>query len=72
MQPLDRYPQLMSPTEVSEYTGVSVDRLAHWRRSGRGPTYIKLGDGANGAVRYPREALRRYLADRTVTPGVTS
>jgi predicted site-specific integrase-resolvase len=66
MDPLDSYPPYMSATEVSEVTGISIDRLNAWRKAGRGPDYIKVGEGRNGAVRYPREDLRRYLDERTV------
>lgn len=70
MDPLSEYPPLMTPTEVADYTGLSVERLSAWRKAGRGPTYIKVGEGQNGAVRYPREALREYLTARTVPPAV--
>jgi predicted DNA-binding transcriptional regulator AlpA len=72
MDPLDRYPAMMSPTQVGEFLGVSTITLKGWRRDGKGPQYVKLGDGPNATVRYPRSAVRTYLAERTVTPVVAS
>lgn len=66
--PLDGYPPMMTPEQVSEYLGISVDRLNAWRKASRGPVYVKVGERANGAVRYPREQLRQYIAANTVTP----
>lgn len=70
--PLDKYPPLMSPREVSEFTGISVERLSGWRKSSQGPVYVKMGTGPNGSVRYPREDLRAFLAANTVRPAVAS
>lgn len=71
IDPLDSYPAMMTAEQVSEYTGVSIDRLNTWRKLGRGPVYVKMGEGRNGAVKYPRESLRGYVAARTVTPAVS-
>jgi predicted site-specific integrase-resolvase len=71
IDPLDAYPPMMSAAEVAEYTGISVDRLNSWRKLGRGPIYVKMGEGPNGAVRYPRESLRQYVRANTVMPAVT-
>jgi predicted site-specific integrase-resolvase len=66
MDPIDSYPLMLSAGDVCELTGISVERLNAWRKLGRGPVYIKMGDGPNGAVRYPREDLRTYIAARRV------
>lgn len=44
--------------------------LANWRCERKGPTWVKVSGelGRNGGIiRYPEDALERYLADRTVT-----
>lgn len=66
--PLDAYPAYMSPVQVAELLGLDVETLSGWRKTGRGPAYVKLGDAAKAPVRYPRENLRKYLSQRTVTP----
>lgn len=63
--PLDGYPAMMSAAEVAEYTGIDAGLLAKWRHADSGPPYVKMSPGRNGIVRYPREALRAYLAERT-------
>jgi predicted DNA-binding transcriptional regulator AlpA len=65
--PLDRYPSLMTTSQVSEYTQIKPSTLFAWRRDGGGPPYVRLGDGKGSAIRYPREALRNYLNSRTVS-----
>ena len=72
MDPLDKYPAMMTANEVCEYTGISVDRLSKWRQAGRGPIWTKMGEGPTGAVRYPREDLRAYIEAHTVRPAVAS
>jgi hypothetical protein len=72
MDPLDAYPAMMTAAQVCEYTGISVERLSKWRQNGRGPVWVKMGEGPTGAVRYPREALRKYVEDNTVRPAVAS
>jgi excisionase family DNA binding protein len=50
---------LLSPKQVSEYTGVPVTTLAIWRCTGRVHIpYLKVGR----AVRYRREDIEAYLA----------
>jgi hypothetical protein len=66
--PLDGFPTMMTPADVAEYVQVSEVRLAAWRGKKVGPPWVKVGDGPNGAVRYPREDLRRYIEARTVRP----
>ena len=66
MDPIDSYPLMLTAIEVCELTGISVERLNSWRKLGRGPVYVKMGDGPNGAVRYPREDLRAYINARRV------
>ena len=67
--PLDNYPPMMTTTEVSEYTGIDAATLTQWRHRpprGGGPPYVKMSSDRNGIIRYPREELRIYLAERLV------
>ena len=49
--------ELMTPDELSEYTGTPVQTLAHGRSVGRGPRFVKLG----GAVRYRAEDVAAWI-----------
>lgn len=66
--PLAGFPAHIRAGDVAEYLGVSVQLLADWRKARIGPPFTKLTAGRNGAVRYPREGLRAYLAANTVDP----
>jgi hypothetical protein len=66
--PLSGYPTMMTPSDVADFVQVSEGRLATWRGKQVGPPWVKVGDGPNGAVRYPREELRAYIENRTVRP----
>ena len=58
-------PEMVSARELAVFLGVSVSLLGKWRHSGVGPPWTKVTDGGPGLVRYPRSALRDYLAERT-------
>lgn len=45
---------LLTPDEMANAINVSVSHLANLRSQGRGPDFIRLGDGPRAAVRYPR------------------
>jgi hypothetical protein len=66
IDPLSDCPAMMTPGDVAGFLQVSEVRLASWRGKQVGPPWVKVGDGPNGAVRYPREDLRQYLVERTV------
>lgn len=51
---------LLIETDAAAYLALSPRTLQMWRRKGGGPEFVKLGS----AVRYDREALDRYIADR--------
>jgi hypothetical protein len=54
--------EYLSAKEASEYTGISVPKLARLRLEGRGCTYIRIGDSKTKAiVRYKRNDLDRWL-----------
>ena len=48
---------LLRETEVSSRLGLSVRTLQKWRREGRGPRFVKLGN----AVRYDPTELDEFV-----------
>lgn len=55
----------MTPEELSTLLKVSVKALRDWRATARGPAWLKTGDGENCRIRYSREAVERWIAERT-------
>lgn len=48
--------------EASEYTGISIPKLARLRMAGRGCKYSRIGDSRTKAIiRYKREDLDQWL-----------
>lgn len=56
--------QKLTPRELADELGVSLQTLANWRWSGVGPRYTKLGDGRTSPVRYRRADVDAWLAAR--------
>ncbi len=50
-------PDLLTPEDVAEITGLSLDTLAQWRSQRRGIPYLKTGR----AVRYDPAEVQAYL-----------
>jgi len=50
-------PELLTPEQVAEITGLSLDTLAQWRSQKRGIPYLKIGR----AVRYDAAEVEAYL-----------
>ena len=61
-QPDDR---MMTPREVASLLSISITTLREWNRKGRGPKPSKVGDGPNGSVRYTRQAVAKFIQERT-------
>ena len=57
--------RMMTPREVAGLLAISRTTLREWNRKGRGPKPTKVGTGPNGSVRYTREALARFIEERT-------
>jgi len=49
---------LLTSFEVAHFLRISRDALAHWRKNGRGPAFMRI---SRRTVRYPRKAFQRYL-----------
>lgn len=56
--------ELLTPREVSGITKLALQTLAGMRQRGEGPDYIKVTPGRAGRVRYPREAVIRWIRER--------
>jgi len=53
--------RLDTERQAAAYLNVSHRTLQAWRLRGGGPEYVKLG----AAIRYDRDALDRFIAERT-------
>jgi hypothetical protein len=58
---------IWTPGDYSAYSGQSKHELARQRMQGDGPPYLKLGDGRQSAIRYRREVVLKWLAERERT-----
>ncbi|MDX3519271.1 helix-turn-helix domain-containing protein [Streptomyces scabiei] len=61
--------ELLTPKQVRDTYGFSVQQLAHWRWMGTGPSYIKTGESKAGRIKYRRSAIEQWLDERTVHGG---
>lgn len=43
---------LIHPRQVAQRYGMTPASLANWRRAGKGPPFIRLGDGKRPRVMY--------------------
>lgn len=62
---MDNNDRMMTPREVADLLGLSLQRLAQLRRAGTGPAYCKLSDGQGGSIRYRRAAVDAWIESRT-------
>lgn len=62
---------LMKPSEVARLLNVTPKTLRDWRLATpmRGPAFLKTGDSASSVIRYPREAVARWIEERTTHKG---
>jgi predicted site-specific integrase-resolvase len=51
--------QGMTTEELSRYIRISKRTLIHWRKTGKGPRFVRYG----GFVRYPHDAVSAFLRD---------
>lgn len=54
--------EFLTAREVAEMLRVSKPTLARWRALDQGPPFMQI----EGSIRYPREAVERWLAERTL------
>ena len=55
---------LLTPCEVAEITGLSIETLAQWRSQRRGIAFVKV---SRNCVRYRQSDLDRWLEERIVS-----
>lgn len=55
---------LLTTHQAALFLQVSVSALNHWRSDNFGPTFIKLGQGSKGPIRYTIGDLRAYVESR--------
>jgi excisionase family DNA binding protein len=55
--------RLLTPEDVAEMTGLSVETLAQWRSQKRGIPYVKI---SRNCVRYRQSDLDGWLSERIV------
>ena len=71
LQKTDRPPSsflhLLTPSEVAEITGLSIETLAQWRSQRRGIPFVKV---SRNCVRYRQSDLDRWLEERIVSVDV--
>lgn len=59
--------EYLTVKEASEYTGISVPKLARLRLEGRGCAYIRIGESRTKAlIRYRRLDLDRWLEQNLI------
>lgn len=53
--------KLLTTKEAAERLGLNENTLAHWRRLGKGPPWVRV---ESRTVRYPEEKLTRWIERR--------
>lgn len=56
--------QHLTTSDLAKRWGVSSNRLRQWRVEGKGPNFLKLGDGPKAPVRYRLEDIEEFEKDR--------
>jgi len=55
-----------TPRDLATTFDVTQKTLAEWRRQPGHPlSFMKFGAGKSSRIRYPREAVERFIAERT-------
>jgi len=55
--------ELLTTREAAELCGIGERTLWRWSRTGVAPEALKIGAGKQGAVRYSRTTLLRWIAE---------
>ena len=54
--------ELFTTPEAADWLRVRPETMRTWRYSGRGPRFVRLGDGPKAPIRYRRRDLESYLS----------
>jgi len=57
--------QFFTPCELARALRISESRLSTLRTEGRGPRFVKISRGKQGAVRYPAKAVLDWLRENS-------
>ncbi len=57
--------ELLTTKEAASVLGVKRNTLEIWRHKGRGPPFVRLGDGPCAPIRYLRAELAGWLNSRS-------
>lgn len=61
----DALAELLTTVVVAAYLGCKKNTLEIYRLTGKGPPFIKIGDGKQAPVRYRRSDVEAWLAQRS-------
>lgn len=61
-------PMYLTPKEAGTYIRRSVSTLEEWRRTKKGPPYIKIGPGKRAGVFYYRPDLDSWMLSQRMSP----
>ena len=56
---------LLTADEVAHMLSVSTKTLDTWRRTDKGPPFIRLAGGGGRGVRYPLDKLKAWIDEQT-------
>lgn len=56
---------LLTTKEAASVLGVKPNTLEIWRHKGKGPPFVRLGDGPCAPIRYVRVQLAGWLGSRS-------
>lgn len=56
---------MLTPVELAKRWRMDVRTLSNWRFKGKGPAYVKMGEGRNTKVLYRLEVIEAYEAKNT-------
>jgi predicted DNA-binding transcriptional regulator AlpA len=61
---MSQHDDLLTSAETAAILGIRGNTLEIWRGKGKGPIYVKLGEGPRGAVRYRRSDVVAWIEGR--------
>ncbi|QBC46982.1 DNA-binding protein [Acinetobacter baumannii] len=62
---VSNHKDFLTTKEAATLLGFKTNTLEIWRTKGKGPQFIKVGNGARSSVRYLRSTLLEWLESQT-------
>ena len=59
---------LLTTAELAERWGMHEGSLKNWRSKGKGPPYVKIGEGYNTIIKYKLKDIEEYEERNTIRP----